>query len=925
VRLKLALLASVVAVVVPLHAAVVIAPSDETMIRTAPAVVTGTVVSVSARHDDRGDIETVARVLVDEAIKGNVAAGQTIDVVQFGGALDGRFQAQSGAPSYVLGARYLVVLDRNGRGQWTTFDLALGQFRFLFRDGMQKLVRDMHDIDGWTESGAPLRDEDRPAQQFLEFVRDVATSAQAQGQAKFTPAPHVLDFNLASTTQSAVSIWAGAAPMNDSVSGSPAGGDTKDLSDSESRVIADDPHSDIPGTFTGSGIIATAFYGCNSCAPSVKNGENYISIDTADIVVNDGVSSSTISSGNFLSTMVHEIGHTWGFRHSDKNANDSGACAAPLPCDNGAIMRSSLVTGLNGSLQSYDRDAANEAYGNSSQTNGAGTVTTNSTTALVGVATGWTSALQGKYLLISGEPSALRVTTVTDSTHIVLASAATTSASGLSWKYATNIGTQYVTSLGGQPPRRPSGKSWRISQAVCTAPSIGTHPQNQTINSGQQASLSVTASGTATLTYLWYTGTPPSGPVAPGPNNTSSTYQPSPTSTTTYWVRVTNSCGHIDSNVATVTVNQTGCTPPSISTQPQSQAIISGNQANLTVSAAGTGPFTYQWFVGNPPNTSTPAGTTQSISPSPTQTTNYWVRVTGQCGTPADSNAATVTVSAGCSKPFVVNDPPDQSITSGSSTSLFVGYSGTTSTVTWYRGAAPDQSNPVSVGQSFITGPLTQTTQFWALIANNCGSAQSRTVTIVVTSACVPPAITLADANPKNAAPGATVTLTVQATGTGLQYQWYRGVAPDFSNPVAGATTSTATDTPQTSTSYFVHVQNSCGSKDSASINVVVTTTPACTPPSITSISGDSTVSSNQTATLDVAAAGDPTLHYQWFQGPSGTTGVPVGTDSPTFLTPALFTDTEYWVRVSNNCAPPANSRTVKVSVIPAKRRAARH
>jgi hypothetical protein len=858
VRLKLALLVSFLAVVVPLHAAVVIAPSDETMIRTAPAIVTGTVVSVSARHDDRGDIETVARVLVDEAIKGNVAAGQTIDVVQFGGALDGRFQAQSGAPSYELGARYLVVLDRNGRGQWTTFDLALGQFRFLFREGMQKLVRDMHDIDGWTESGAPLRDQDRPAQQFLAFVRDVAGSAQAQGQVKFTPAPNVLDFNLASTTQSAVSIWAGAATMNDSVSGSPAGGDTKNLSDGESRVIADDPHSDIPGTFTGSGIIATAFYGCNTCAPSVKNGENYISIDTADVVVNDGVSSSTISSGNFLSTMVHEIGHTWGFRHSDKNASDSGACAPPLPCDSGAIMRSSLVTGLNGSLQSYDRDAANEVYGDGS-------------------------------------------------------------------RQATFTGTQYVTSLGGQPPRRPSGMSWRISQSACTAPSISTHPQNQTINSGNQATLTVSAAGTAPLTYLWYTGTPPSGPVAPGPNNTSSTYQPSPTSTTTYWVRVTNSCGHIDSNVATVTVNQTGCTPPSISTQPQSQAIISGNQANLTVSAAGTGPFTYQWFVGNPPNTSTPAGNTQSISPSPTQTTNYWVRVTGQCGTPADSNAATVTVSAGCSKPFVVNDPPDQSITSGSSTSLFVGYSGTTSTVTWYRGAAPDQSNPVSVGQSFITGPLTQTTQFWALIANNCGSAQSRTVTIVVTSACVPPAITLADANPKNAAPGATVTLTVQATGTGLQYQWYRGVAPDFSNPVAGATTSTATDTPQTTTSYFVHVQNSCGSKDSTSINVIVTTTPACTPPSITSISGDSTVSSNQTATLEVAAAGDPTLHYQWFQGPSGTTGIPVGTDSPTFLTPALFTDTEYWVRVSNNCAPPANSRTVKVSVIPAKRRAARH
>src|SRR4029079_1166336 len=131
---------------------------------------------------------------------------------------------------------YLVVLDRNGRGQWTTFDLALGQFRFLFRDGMQKLVRDTHDMSGWTESGTPFRDQDRPAQQFLAFVREVARSAQAQGQGKRTPAPNVLDFNLTTVMQSAVAAWAGAAPMNDSVSGSPASGDTKRLGDRQHRA-----------------------------------------------------------------------------------------------------------------------------------------------------------------------------------------------------------------------------------------------------------------------------------------------------------------------------------------------------------------------------------------------------------------------------------------------------------------------------------------------------------------------------------------------------------------------------------------------------------------------------------------------------------------------------------------------------------------
>jgi len=282
-----------------------------------------------------------------------------------------------------------------------------------------------------------------------------------------------------------------------------------------------------------------------------------------------------------------------------------------------------------------------------------------------------------------------------------------------------------------------------------------------------------------------------------------------------------------------------------------------------------------------------------------------------------------VQVTASCTPPVVINDPPDQQITSGTSTSLFVGYSGSTSTVTWYRGIKPDVSNPVGSGQSFITGVLTTTTQYWAQLANSCGTAQSRPVTVSVTTACVAPNITLVDAGPKNVLPGGLVTLTAQATGTSLQYQWYRGVKPDFSNPVAGATTATSTDTPPASTSYFVHVSNSCGSQDSSSIAITVGT--ACTPPTVTKITDDTTISSNTAVTFAVTATGDATLHYQWYRGPSGDTSSPVGADSATFTTPALFSDAKFWVKVSNACAPAANSGSVNITVIPARHRAARH
>jgi len=69
-------------------------------------------------------------------------------------------------------------------------------------------------------------------------------------------------------------------------------------------------------------------------------------------------------------------------------------------------------------------------------TTGVGTLTTNGTTAVVGVGTSFDQTLVGRYLTIVGEPKPRRVRTVTDGTHLTLTKAATTTASGLAWKHA---------------------------------------------------------------------------------------------------------------------------------------------------------------------------------------------------------------------------------------------------------------------------------------------------------------------------------------------------------------------------------------------------------------------------------------------------------------------------------------------------------
>ena len=92
----------------------------------------------------------------------------------------------------------------------------------------------------------------------------------------------------------------------------------------------------------------------------------------------------------------------------------------------------------------------------------------------------------------------------------------------------------------------------------------------------------------------------------------------------------------------------TGCTSPSITAQPQSPTIQSGQTATLSVTTTGTPELTYQWYQGNAGDTSAPVGGNASTFTTPplTATTSFWVRVTNACGT-ADSAAATITVGRG--------------------------------------------------------------------------------------------------------------------------------------------------------------------------------------------------------------------------------------------------------------------------------------
>ena len=122
--------------------------------------------------------------------------------------------------------------------------------------------------------------------------------------------------------------------------------------------------------------------------------------------------------------------------------------------------------------------------------------------------------------------------------------------------------------------------------ASAVAPSITTQPANKTVTAGQTATFSVTATGTAPLTYQWKKNGAAIGGATSASYTTPATVASD--NNAKFTVTVTNSVSNATSNAATLTVD----VPPSITTQPASRTVNAGQTASFSVAATGTGTLT---------------------------------------------------------------------------------------------------------------------------------------------------------------------------------------------------------------------------------------------------------------------------------------------------------------------------------------------
>lgn len=351
--------------------------------------------------------------------------------------------------------------------------------------------------------------------------------------------------------------------------------------------------------------------------------------------------------------------------------------------------------------------------------------------------------------------------------------------------------------------RRPKSITF-AGHTACTTPVIQTgSPQDQTVASGQTATLTVTA--TNANGYQWYAS---DGTAIAG--QTAATYTtPALTATKKYYLRAYTDCAAAQSRIVTVTVNGDCPTLSIASGSPQDQSISAGHAATLTVAAAGA--TSYQWYEANGTKIVGQTGATYT-TPTLQSTSSYYVEAYNSCNVER-SRTATVTVVGGCSPVSIASgSPQDQAIASGRAATLTVSAAGATS-YQWF-----ESSGTKIVGQTgptYTTPNLTSSRSYYAEAYNSCSVERSRTVTVTV---CTAPSISSGTPQDHSVLPEQTATLTVTASGA-TAFQWYESSGA----PIAGETSSTFTTPPATATkSYYVIASNACSSVQSRTATVTV-------------------------------------------------------------------------------------------------------
>ena len=411
---------------------------------------------------------------------------------------------------------------------------------------------------------------------------------------------------------------------------------------------------------------------------------------------------------------------------------------------------------------------------------------------------------------------------------------------------------------------------------------VATAPASSTNCPGSTAAFIVNATGTS-LSYQWYKGT---GALTAQTNSFLTLTNVSGSDAGIYSVVVSGACGAPVTNCATLVVN----TSVNIATPPTSQTTVVGSNAVFSIGATGTS-LRYQWFFGT---ASIPSATNNSLNLSSVTTNSagtYCVVVSGTCGAP-QTNCVTLTVNT----PVTVLTPPvSQTACPGTAVVFNESATGTALTYQWYFQNAPLNGQTNSV-LSLSNVSLANAGTYCMAVNGAAGSPLTNCATLTVNTSVM---VITAPAGSTNC-PGSTAVFSVNATGTSLAYQWYKGATalPSQTNNTLTLASVSALD----AATYSVIIRGACGSITNSAILVVNQNA------SVTPLSGV-TRNIGGNVSFTVVASGTGPFSYVWKKNGGLLGGQNGGSLTLTNLTPA--DGGTYSTEVSGACGGTATSAAV--------------